>query len=173
MIKREDLFVIGRLGKPHGINGEMMFNFTDDVFDRVDCNYLFIEMDGLPVPFLIEEYSFYNDETAAIKFTEINSAEAARELNGRDVYFPKALNDEEKEADLSQDVCGFKITNAADGKLIGTITNIDNSTMNVLFNVKTTDGRDLLIPASGDLIMSVSKNEKSLTMKIPEGIMDL
>ncbi len=32
MIRKEDVFKIGVLRKPHGINGEIGMTFTDDVF---------------------------------------------------------------------------------------------------------------------------------------------
>ena len=53
-----DTFPIGRLGKPHGVKGEITFHFTDDIFDRVDADYVFLEIDGLQVPFFFEEYRF-------------------------------------------------------------------------------------------------------------------
>ena len=37
---RDDVFKIGRLGKTHGVKGELSFHFTDDVFDRVDADYI-------------------------------------------------------------------------------------------------------------------------------------
>ena len=34
MIKRDELIKIGVFNKPHGIQGELAFTFTDDIFDR-------------------------------------------------------------------------------------------------------------------------------------------
>jgi ribosomal 30S subunit maturation factor RimM len=31
---------IGRLGKPHGVKGEVTFQFDDDVFVRTEADYL-------------------------------------------------------------------------------------------------------------------------------------
>ena len=39
-MQEKDLFPIGRIGKPHGVHGELTFIFDDDVFDRVDADYL-------------------------------------------------------------------------------------------------------------------------------------
>ena len=50
MFNYDDLYEIGTLGKPHGVKGEIAFRFSDDVFDRADADYLFVEVDGLPVP---------------------------------------------------------------------------------------------------------------------------
>ena len=45
MITREELIRIGRFNKPHGVKGELSFTFTDDIFDRVDCDYLICRLD--------------------------------------------------------------------------------------------------------------------------------
>ena len=37
MINQEDVFQIGRLGKAHGVKGEITMHVDDDVFDRVDA----------------------------------------------------------------------------------------------------------------------------------------
>ncbi len=54
MIKREDVYKIGLFNKPHGIHGELSFTFTDDIFDRADCDYLICRLDDIFVPFFIE-----------------------------------------------------------------------------------------------------------------------
>ena len=78
MIKKEDVYKIGVLNKPHGVKGEVAFTFTDDVFDRVDCDYLICLMDGILVPFFIEEFRFKSDSVALGKFEDIDTAEQAR-----------------------------------------------------------------------------------------------
>ena len=56
MIKAEEVYKIGRLGKAHGVKGEVSFQFDDDIFDRVDADYLVLDIDGILVPFFMEEY---------------------------------------------------------------------------------------------------------------------
>ena len=58
MIRKEEVYKIGRLGKSHGVKGEVSLQFTDDVFDRVEAEYLILDIDGILVPFFMEEYRF-------------------------------------------------------------------------------------------------------------------
>ena len=95
MIKQEEVYRIGRIGKVHGVKGEVSMLFDDDVFDRVDADYLILEVDGILVPFFIDEYRFRTDSTAIVKFCDIDTQERARELTGCDVYFPRALADDD------------------------------------------------------------------------------
>jgi 16S rRNA processing protein RimM len=171
MIRLEDVYKIGRLGKAHGVKGEVSFQFDDDIFDRVDADYLVLEIDGILVPFFMEEYRFRNDTVCLVKFCDVDSQQRASELTGCDVYFPRALADEDDAPTLSS-LVGFTIVSAdkdSDGSAVGTIAAVDDSTMNVLFELE--DGR--LIPASDDLIDSIDIHHKTITMTLPEGLLTL
>lgn len=169
MIRKEDVFKIGRLGKSHGVKGDISFPFDDDVFDRVEADYLILDIDGILVPFFIEEYRFRNDTTAIIKFEGVDSQERARELTGCDVYFPRELADSAEDGLPWSAIVGFDILEVKSGKVIGRIASIDDSTLNILFCLE--DGR--LIPATDDLITAIDQQARTITMHIPEGLLEL
>lgn len=175
MIRQEDVYKIGRLGKPHGVKGEISFQFTDDVFDRVDADYLIIEVDGILVPFFIEEYRFRSDETALLKLEDIDTQEAARELTNSDVYFERRLSDDADEPSMAA-IIGYRLVNDADGQEIGTITGIDDSTANILFEVLksgTDDDSPILIPAAEEFITGIDNDKREISVALPEGLLDL
>jgi 16S rRNA processing protein RimM len=169
MIRKEDVFKIGRLGKSHGVKGDISFPFDDDVFDRVEADYLILDIDGILVPFFIEEYRFRNNTTAIIKFEGVDSQERARELTGCDVYFPRELADSAEDGLSWSAIVGFYILEVKSGKVIGRIASIDDSTLNILFCLE--DGR--LIPATDDLITAIDQQARTITMHIPEGLLEL
>ncbi len=169
MIRKEDVFKIGRLGKSHGVKGDISFPFDDDVFDSVEADYLILDIDGILVPFFIEEYRFRNDTTAIIKFEGVDSQERARELTGCDVYFPRELADSAEDGLSWSAIVGFYILEVKSGKVIGRIASIDDSTLNILFCLE--DGR--LIPATDDLITAIDQQARTITMHIPEGLLEL
>ena len=114
MIREDDVYRIGRLGKTHGVRGELSFLFDDDVFDRADADYLVLQVDGILVPFFIEEYRFKSDSTAILKLEDVDTQERARQLTGTDVYFPKALVPQDDEGQLSLAfLVGFDIVDDA------------------------------------------------------------
>lgn len=169
MIKQEEVYKIGRLGKSHGVRGEVSFLFDDDVFDRVDANYLILDIDGILVPFFIEEYRFRSDTTALMKFEGIDTQERARELTGCDVYFPRNLTASDDDSISWSAIVGFDIIDASTEKSIGRIASIDDSTLNILFCLE--DGH--LIPASEDLITQIDQQARTITMHLPAGLLDL
>ena len=169
MIKREEVYKIGRLGKAHGVKGEVSFQFDDDIFDRVDADYLVLDLDGILVPFFMEEYRFRNDTVCLVKFCDIDTQQRAQELTGCDVYFPRALAEEAEEMPSLASLVGFDIVDASDGKTVGHIAAIDDSTQNILFELE--DGT--LIPASDELTVDIDVNKKEIIMNIPIGLLDI
>ena len=169
MINKEDVFQIGRLGKAHGVKGEITMQVDDDVFDRVDAEYLVLEIDGILVPFFMEEYRFRSDTVALVKFSDIDTQQRAQELTGCDVYFPRALADDDDEALSFSMLVGFDLINAATNLSVGRIDSIDDSTVNVLFCLDN----GLLLPANDDLLERIDVKQRQIVMNIPEGLLDL
>lgn len=170
MIKEEEVYKIGKLGKAHGVKGEIQLQFDDDVFDRVEAEYLILRLDGIMVPFFMEEYRFKSDEVALVKFEGIDTQERARQLTGTEVFFPRELADGDESDELSYaQLVGFTLVNDADSKEVGTIAFIDEQTMNIMFELE--DGT--LIPASEELITDIDTENKKITVDIPQGILDL
>ena len=56
MIEESSVYKIGVLTRTHGVRGEISFTFSDDVWDRADADYLVLLIDGILVPFFLEEY---------------------------------------------------------------------------------------------------------------------
>jgi 16S rRNA processing protein RimM len=169
MIRREEVYKIGRLGKVHGIKGEISFLFDDDVFDRVDADYLVLDIDGILVPFFIEEYRFKTDSNVLMKFEGIDTQERARELTGCDVYFPRALAENDEENLSWAEMIGYSLMDAQTGQNIGNIAAVDDTTINILFELE--DGR--LIPASEELITNINIQKHQIEINLPEGILEL
>ena len=169
MIRKEEVYKIGKLGKAHGVKGEISFLFDDDVFDRTDADYLVLDMDDILVPFFIEEYRFKTDDNALMKFEGIDTQERARELTGCDVYFPRELAETDEEHLSWAAIRGFELIDANTGKSAGRIASVDDATINILFELE--DGK--LIPASEELITNVDTKKQQIFINLPEGILEL
>lgn len=165
-----EVYKIGKLGKPHGIKGEISFMFTDDIFDQVDADYLVLCIDDIMVPFFMEEYRFRSDESALVKFEDIDTQERAAELTGTEVFFPRELAEEADNDDLSfAQIVGFTIFDERRHVNIGTIGSVDTSTDNTLFELE--DGT--LIPVADEWIKDIDNKNKTIIMALPEGLIDL
>lgn len=162
------------MGKAHGLKGEINFQFTDDIWDRTDCDYIICEVDGILVPFFIEEYRFRSDSTAIMKFEDIDTIEAVQMLVNSPVFFEKKYQEELDEDEVSLHYfIGFRMTDGDNGQLIGTITDIDDQTDNWLFIVERPDGSEVMIPAHEEFIADIKQEEKTMIMDLPIGLLDL
>lgn len=171
MIKKEEVFKIGIINKPHGVKGEVSFTFTDDIFDRVeDCDYLVLLLDGILVPFFIEEYRFRSDNVALVKFEGIDSTEKARTLTNVEVYYPVKFMDDQEEISSWNYFIGFRVEDIHHGCL-GTVVDVDDATMNVLFVIEN-GYEEVLLPAHEEFILDIDRKKKILKVDIPDGLLD-
>lgn len=174
MIRIEDVYQIGRMGKAHGLKGEINFQFTDDVWDRAESDHIICEVDGILVPFFIEEYRFRSDTTAIMKLEDITSIEEVQMLVNSPVYLEKHYQEELDEDEVSLNYfIGFKMYDGDNGTEIGTISDIDDNTDNWLFIVQRPDGSEVMIPAHEEFIAKINQEEKTMVMDLPLGLLDL
>ena len=168
MIRQEEVYKIGKIGKPHGVKGELTLFFDDDVFDRVDADYLVLLIDGILVPFYMEEWRFKSGETALVKFEDIDTKDRASELTGCDVFFPRHLADAGDDVLTWSQIVGYDIVDVLSDKTIGRIEAVDETTINTLLELS--DGT--LIPAADEFIEDIDHEERKLMMRLPEGLVN-
>ena len=171
MIKPQEVIKIGKVTKTHGVSGELSCTFINDIFGDDDAPYLVADIDGIYVPFFIEEYRFKSDVTALIKFEDIDDTDSAKLLLGRELYFPMKYITDSQPMNCGEGIIGCKIY--SDGKLIGTIEGVDDSTANILFSVVTEGGEELLIPATDDFVEEIDDEKREITMNLPDGLLEM
>ncbi|MCD7938179.1 MAG: ribosome maturation factor RimM [Tannerellaceae bacterium] len=174
MIRQEDVFKIGQFTKPHGTKGEIGLVTQCDVFDDTDDPYLVCEMNGILVPFFIEEYRYKTDSVILVKMERIDSEDVARQFINKEVFYPLEAMPEEEDliGNITWDsFIGYQVTDEQAG-VLGSITGVDESTRNILFKVNY-KGNELLIPAVEEIIVSADHAAKEVTVRLPEGLLDL
>lgn len=172
MISKENVFPIGQIIKPHGVSGEMSFSFTSDVFDTQEVPYLIVEIQGILVPFFIEEYRFKSNATALIRLEGIESDEKARSFSGLTVYLPKQYLEMIEDTEIELDYfVGFMLVDKQMGE-IGIISEVDQTTENALFVIPTAED-ELLIPVGDDYIHEIDHDKKRIVVSLPEGLLEL
>lgn len=174
MIREDEIFNIGHVTKTRGLNGEVEIRFTDDIFDRGEADYLVLLMDGIPVPYFFEEYRFKNDTTAIFKFADLDNEAAARHIVGRSVCYPHTAVPEDEAGTLSsyKALTGFRVSDE-NGRFIGTVEAVDDSSANILLFLATNDGGELYLPFHDDLLIAFDLHERTLQLHIPEGLLSL
>lgn len=177
MINPEDVFKIGQFAKPHGIKGEITLLIDYDVSDTWDESkeepFIICDMDGILVPFFIEDYRYKGNTSLLIKLEDVNTEAEAREFSNRAVYYPlDKVDPEELAGEITWDnFIGFTVIDENKGE-IGEITHVDDTTLNVLLQIDH-NGQDILLPAAEELIKEVDYEKRMLFVSMPEGLLDL
>lgn len=174
MIRREQLTEVGSTLKTHGVKGEISLLLDDDLAPD-DLRCFIFEIDGLFVPFFAETTRPRGGDSWLVKFDGINSERDAESLCRHSIY---ALSDElpgyEEDPDGVNlyDLVGFTLLND-DDSTVGTIDDIDDSTANILLLVTDAAGNTIYVPFVEDLITALDIDNCSITMNIPNGIINL
>ena len=127
---------------------------------------VFIEFDGLPVPFYFEAFSQRGNSRALVRLTGVHSLTDADELAGAVLYAEDDLYEDEEE-----DLTGWTVLDA-DGTKVGTVSAHEDIPGNPCIWVETSHGESLL-PLREELVLDVDETEKTLRMEIPKGLLDL
>jgi 16S rRNA processing protein RimM len=174
MIKKEDVCKIGHFTKPHGVKGEIGLVLSHDVFAYADPSFLICEIEGILVPFFIEECRSKTDTVLLVKLAIIDSEEAVREFSNCEVYYPfRAMKGEVLNL-ADEGWWSFRDYTVSDETrgVLGKIIAIDESTANTLLQIDYA-GRELLIPAVDEWIISADHKNKELKLSVPAGLLEL
>lgn len=172
MIKKEQVFPIGQIIKPHGIHGEMTFDITGDILSREEIPFFIFELEGILVPFSVGEYRYKTNATGILSLEDVATEQQAKQFSGLTIYIEKQYLEEVENAEIELDYfVGFRLIDTVKGE-IGLIDEVDQTTENALFVIKK-DGDELLIPVGDEYIQEIDHQQKTIIVTLPEGLLDL
>lgn len=161
-----DRFVkIGQVLKSNGTDGQVLIGLRDlGTEDISETEPVFIDFDGLPVPFFLSGLSVKSGTRFLAYLTDVGSLEDAEELVGKAVYYPAAALDGD---DGFRDFTGWKLYDS--GTLVGDVLGIEDIPGNPCLEVKTHKDT-VLVPLHEDLVTDIDEKKKILSMSLPEGL---
>jgi len=173
MITDNEITVIGSFGKTHGIDGEINLRITCDV-DIKTLSCIVVDIDGINVPFFFESVRQRGMESYLVRIDGIDSEQQASSLVNKDVSaLDMELGDaREDDGFYAEDMIGFKVE-SSEPMFAGEIIDIDDSTDNILFVVRTDSGRQVLIPVADEFIVSLDADKRFVRMNLPDGLIEL
>ena len=171
-MKKEDCYFLGKLTRRHGLHGNVFLKLDTDqpeMYNKLDA--IFVDINGLLVPFFVAKQSWSKGETLIVSFK--NSSESlVDQVVGKDVYLPlSGLPELTGNKFYYHEVVGFEIREE-DGKMCGIIQTINDQTGQHYF-VLDLAGKQIVIPIIRDWILELNREEKFLRMSLPEGLMDV
>lgn len=180
MITEKEITPAGEFVKTHGIHGELNASISvNEEFLRLYPMFICL-MDGIYVPFFIEEMRPRGARAVLIRPHDVNSETEAKLFAGKTIYILKRdLLDYEERFDADEDhgayaddLIGYSVDDARAGHL-GVITSIEDSTANMLFILRTPEDKTLYIPVAEPFITSINHDDKTLGTDLPDGLVNL
>lgn len=174
----ESLVTIGKVLKPHGINGEIKFAVEEVYWEDFEgAQVVFIKQKGQPIPFFIE--AVRGEGMTIVKLEGITTREMALPLSQCELLMRESdlLSDDEREVPREAydaefaPLIGFTITDELMGT-IGEILEIETFPQQELARVLY-QGQEIMIPLHEDLITGVDEQTRILQMDLPEGLLDM
>ncbi len=169
---KNDCFFFGKITKTHGLKGEITVKLdVANPGDFKDLRYVLIEDRGNLIPYFIENQKI-NGDKMIVQLQDVKKVEQAVAFMGKAVFLPNELMPELDEDDFYfKEIVGFKMIDALKGE-IGEISDILEYPTQAVIQVMK-DGKEILIPIHDDIIQKVDKKAKTLTVKTPEGLIDM
>ena len=170
---KEDTFNLGYISKTRGLDGEVVaFLDVDYPEEYSELELMFIEIDNTLVPFFIEDVKITNSGFANFKLEDIDNSEQAKELIKCGIYLPNEfLAKLEDDQFYYHEIVGYQLIDNT-SKQTATIKQVVEYPNNKLLEVSF-QNNEILIPFNDDFIVAIDKENKTLTMNIPEGLFDL
>jgi len=166
----DDYFEIGKIVNTVGVAGEIkVFPTTDDIrrYDLLDTVRIILR--GVEFEKTIERVR-YHKNLVMIKLEGIDTVEAANALRDGIIVVERsqALPLSENEY-YQKDLIGMTVKSAG-GDVLGRLADVITTGANDVYIIKREVKKDLLIPAITDCIIDVNVAEKTMTVKLLEGL---
>lgn len=162
--------LLGTISKTHGVRGELILRIASPTFEP-DENWesLFLQIDGILVPFFISSLYAPKAEEWIIRFDDYENKDSAQQLVGLPVWIHKEYLAEAREAIYLEKLTGYTLINLSTGKH-GLINDFLDIPGNPVFEVMLTSEK-ILVPVQENLIEEIDEENQKLLMRLPEGIM--
>lgn len=170
----ESYVEIGRLGKPHGVDGAIKVFIEDPYWESfLEAPVVFLEVRGGKVPYFVEEIREAN--ALLVLFDEVDTRETAADLAGKPVFLRAAdilpsAGSGPVTTDYSR-LAGYTLIDRATGP-VGVIGEVLELPQQFVAAVSY-QGREVLIPLHEELIALIDPVAQRLEMDLPEGLLEL
>ena len=171
-VETEDLFQIGIITGTHGLKGEVkVFPTTDDKERFLDLDTVLIDTGKELIEKKVQYCKFFK-QFVFVKFEgldDINDVEKYKRCPLK-VTRENAVPLEEDEYYVA-DLLGLTIVDES-GVTIGELVDVIETGANDVYEVKTSDGGHVLLPAIKDCILDVDMDEKIILVHMLKGLVD-
>ena len=167
----QDILRVGVITTTHGIAGEVkVFPTTDDPNRFKKLKKVLLDTGRGMEELSIVQVKFFKN-LVILKFKDHNKIEDVMAMKGHDLYVTRdnAVKLGENENFIA-DLIGMEVYEEND-ELLGTLTDVIQTGANDVYAVELQDGREVLIPAIRQCILSVDTDNNKMIVHLLEGLL--
>jgi 16S rRNA processing protein RimM len=173
----EDLVIVGRVRRPHGVRGEVLIEVLTDEPDAVYASgrRVFVGTvdgdagDDADVLTVIETRPF--KDGLLVRFHEIGDRTEAELWNGRVLLVPEGELTPLEEGEVYRHELKGMTVELSSGEVVGTVTDVFEVPQGLLLDVAR-EGGTVLVPFSGEIIIGVDRQRRVVRIDPPAGLLE-
>lgn len=173
MLNLDDYFFLGKITKPHGLDGRVNAWFDVDnpsIYGNIEM--VFVEIDNNLIPYFVKSMKLLNNK-AIIDFQDVDNSRDAEILLQKDIYLPASMLPKKTgNSFYFHEISGFELIDELRGR-VGIIKIVLDYPNQALLQVFTDDDIEVLIPINDDIIKKVDRKKKQIIVHSPEGLLDI
>lgn len=178
MMPADKLLSVAKVLKSNGADGQLVLG----IYEMEAGNFLsltlqnkvpvYIEFDGLPVPFFVEDGTQRGSGKVLVHLTGIHNEKDVEEVLGARVWMEKSLPEDE-DGDPMEDAALLTGWTLCDkGRPVGCVTAFEDIPGNPCLSVRKGENA-CLIPFREEFLLGLDAQRKRLDMDLPDGLLDL
>lgn len=173
MPEAHELIPIGKVLGPHGIRGQVrIIPYSGDSASITSLRSILLRAPGGPYDSYEVTKAVEHKKQVLVTLKSFDDINQVLSLTGREVYirrdqFPELPEDEFYWCDL----LGLDVQ-TEDGETLGELVDIFETGSNDVYVVKAGD-REILIPATDEVVLAVNLDDKRMIIRPPDGLLDL
>ncbi|MGO3089475.1 MAG: ribosome maturation factor RimM [Galactobacter sp.] len=165
---------VARIGKPHGIRGEVTAQvFTDDPEARFAPGEVLITEPEANGPLTVVS-ARWNKRILVLGFEEVADRNRAEELRGTQLFFDPSEVEETEDEDegwYEHDLVGLKAV--VDGAPVGEVTELVTGAAQDLLVIRLNSGTEAMVPFVEQIVPEIDSSAGTVTLTPPPGLLDL
>ena len=167
-----DLLQVARIGKPHGIRGEVTVQvLTDAPGDRFVPGTQFVVEPASAGPLTVES-ARWNKDILLLAFEEVETRNDAEALRGAKLYIEtEELDEDDDEGWYEHELVGLDVR--VGDQVVGKVSGLHTMPVQDLLVVTDQDGKEVLIPFVEQIVPEVNVGEKYVLVTPPAGLFEV
>lgn len=164
-----EFLVIGKLGRPHGIHGEILMVVYTDFPERIQPDVtFFVGLHYQPIK-LIKRRP--HTRGILVTFEDYRAREKIAELRNQLVYVRTSDRPALDQGEYyHHQLLGLEVVDE-NNKVLGSLSSILETGANEVYIVRDQSGAEILVPAIDSVILDIDLEHKQIRVHLPSGLL--